>query len=475
MARFGASRVTDVTRRAALFAVLADVACSSCSSNKQSEPTIIRFWAMGREGEVVQELVRDFERERPGVRVHVQQMPWTAAHEKLLTAHVGRSTPDIAQLGNTWVSEFVALRALEPLGERAAAAGASGALPNSSQFPGIWDTNVIDGEPYGIPWYVDTRLLFYRKDILASAGYESPPVTWDGWLGAMHAMKRVVGPDRYAIFLPINEWSVPVILGLQAGSPLLADDATRGAFSEAAFRRGFEFYVSLFESGLAPPIGNNEIANVYQEFARGYINMFITGPWNVGEYRRRLPEDLQDDWSTAALPGPDGESTGVSVAGGSSLVIFRESRHKDEAWQLVEYLSRPAVQVQFYRLTGNLPARTEAWDDTTLTREPTMLAFREQLERVVPTPKVPEWELVASRLQDAVERAVRGAAPPDSVLADLDRTVDRILEKRRWLLERGKLHTAASLDATPSVDPPIANGGELVAATGPRTRAEGAR
>jgi multiple sugar transport system substrate-binding protein len=475
MARFGASRVTDVTRRAALFAVLAVVACSSCSSNKQSEPTIIRFWAMGREGEVVQELVRDFERERPGVRVHVQQMPWTAAHEKLLTAHVGRSTPDIAQLGNTWVSEFVALRALEPLGERAAAAGASGALPNSSQFPGIWDTNVIDGEPYGIPWYVDTRLLFYRKDILASAGYESPPVTWDGWLGAMHAMKRVVGPDRYAIFLPINEWSVPVILGLQAGSPLLADDATRGAFSEAAFRRGFEFYVSLFESGLAPPIGNNEIANVYQEFARGYINMFITGPWNVGEYRRRLPEDLQDDWSTAALPGPDGESTGVSVAGGSSLVIFRESRHKDEAWQLVEYLSRPAVQVQFYRLTGNLPARTEAWDDTTLTREPTMLAFREQLERVVPTPKVPEWELVASRLQDAVERAVRGAAPPDSVLADLDRTVDRILEKRRWLLERGKLHTAASLDATPSVDPPIANGGELVAATGPRTRAEGAR
>lgn len=436
-----------VARRAGLLVVLAAIGCSSCSSGESSEPTRIRFWAMGREGEVVQELVRGFERENTGVRVYVQQMPWTAAHEKLLTAHVGRSTPDIAQLGNTWVSEFVALHALEPLGARASAAGASGALPDSGQFPGIWDTNVIDGEPYGVPWYVDTRLLFYRKDILASAGYDSTPATWNEWLGAMQAMKRVVGPDRYPIFLPINEWSVPVILGLQAGSPLLADDATRGAFSEPAFRRGFEFYVGCFESGLAPPIGNNEIANVYQEFARGYINMFITGPWNVGEYRRRLPEELQDDWSTAALPGPDGAASGVSLAGGSSLVIFRESRHKDEAWRLIEYLSRPEIQVQFYRLTGNLPARTEAWDDTTLTREPTMLAFREQLERVVPTPKVPEWELVASRLQDAVERAVRGAAPADSVLADLDRTVDRILEKRRWLLERGKLHAAAGASA----------------------------
>ena len=440
-----------VARRATLVALLAAIACTSCSSHDASEPTFIRFWAMGREGEVVQELVRDFERENPAVRVHVQQMPWTAAHEKLLTAHVGRSTPDIAQLGNTWVSEFVALHALEPLGSSASAANASGAIPDSSQFPGIWDTNVIDGEPYGIPWYVDTRLLFYRKDVLASAGYDSVPATWSEWLGAMREIKRVVGPDRYPIFLPINEWSVPVILGLQAGSPLLADEATRGAFAEPAFRRGFEFYVGMFETGLAPPIGNNEIANVHQEFARGYINMFITGPWNVGEYRRRLPEDLQDDWSTAALPGPDGASTGVSVAGGSSLVIFRESRHKSEAWRLVEYLSRPEVQVQFYRLTGNLPARREAWDDSTLTREPTMLAFREQLERVVPTPKVPEWELVASRLQDAVERAVRGDARPDSVLADLDRTVDRILEKRRWLLERGKLHAALAPSSVPSI------------------------
>jgi len=80
------------------------------------EGITLRFWAFGREGEVVAELVPEFERTHPGIRVVVQQMPWTAAHEKLLTAHVGRTTPDVAQLGNTWIPEFAALEALAPLG-----------------------------------------------------------------------------------------------------------------------------------------------------------------------------------------------------------------------------------------------------------------------------------------------------------------------------------------------------------------------
>lgn len=117
--------------------------------------TTVRFWAMGREGEVVADLVRDFERENPGIHVELQQIPWTAAHEKLLTAHVGHATPDVAQLGNTWIAEFVALRALEPLGPWV---GRSADVKPAGFFPGIWATNVVDGEPYGVPWYVDTQI-----------------------------------------------------------------------------------------------------------------------------------------------------------------------------------------------------------------------------------------------------------------------------------------------------------------------------
>lgn len=388
---------------------------------------------MGREGEVVQDLVRDFERENPSIHVDVQQIPWSAAHEKMLTAHVGHASPDVAQLGNTWVAEFVALRALEPLGPYL---GRSADVPRQGFFPGIWATNVVDSMAYGVPWYVDTRLVFYRKDILARAGYSSMPTTWDGWLAAMRAIKRSVGEKRYAIFLPLNEWTHPMILGLQAGSPLLKDDGTRGDFSGPEFRRAFHYFVDIFREGLAPPVSNTEIANLYQEFERGTFSMYITGPWNIGEFQRRLSPSMQGSWGCAPLPGPTGEASGVSMAGGSSLVLFRSSKHKDAAWRLVEFLSRPAQQARFYRLCGDLPAREEAWRDSSIAGDRNLAAFQRQLEHVAPWPMVPEWEEICIRLQDHAERAVRGGVTPDSALTQYDRDVDRILEKRRWLVTR---------------------------------------
>src|SRR5438093_2859273 len=109
--------------------------CSSSSSNE----TVLRFWAMGREGEVVTELLPEFERTHPGIRVEVQQLPWSAAHEKLLTAFAGASTPDLCQLGNTWIPEFAAIDALEPIDANAAA---SSVVDPRDYFAGIWDTNL---------------------------------------------------------------------------------------------------------------------------------------------------------------------------------------------------------------------------------------------------------------------------------------------------------------------------------------------
>lgn len=394
-------------------------------------PVEIRFWAMGREGEVVREIVREFESENPDVRVRVQQVPWSAAHEKLLTAHVGDASPDVAQLGNTWIAEFVALRAIESLDPFLRESITVG---SASYFPGMWETNEIEGSIYGVPWYVDTRVLFYRTDILAEAGYDSIPETWAEWRSAMEAVKRVVGPDRYAVFLPLNEPTQPVILGLQNGSTLLAENATRGAFSEAPFRDAFAFYDGLFRDALAPPVTNTEIANLYQEFERGRFAMYVTGPWNLGEFARRLPPEMDGRWSTAPLPGPSGP--GVSLAGGSSLVLFRSSERREAAWRLIEFLSRPERQVEFYRLSGDLPARLEAWEDPAFTDDPRVGAFWEQLHRVVPAPKIPEWEQIYIRVQVRAEQAVRGAGGVDGAIAALDDDANRILEKRRWLLER---------------------------------------
>src|SRR5581483_3143899 len=109
--------------------------CSLACGRRDSGAVTLKIWGFGREGEVLAGLLPEFEREHPDIRVRVQQIPWTAAHEKLLTAFVGDATPDVAQLGNTWVPELVALGALAPLD--------SGLVDRADYWPGIWNTNVI--------------------------------------------------------------------------------------------------------------------------------------------------------------------------------------------------------------------------------------------------------------------------------------------------------------------------------------------
>lgn len=414
----------------ATVALLTAALAAGCSAGTD-DVVELRLWAMGREGEVVEQLMPAFEAENPDIRVAVQQIPWTAAHEKLLTAFVGESTPDVSQLGNTWIPEFVALGALAPLDRWL---DRPQPPDPSSFFQGILETNVLGDSVYGLPWYVDTRVLFYRTDLLAEAGHPEPPRTWAELRDALEALRADMGPGQYPLLMPTNEWPQPVIFGLQAGSPLLAEGGRRGAFSGDAFRRAFEFYHGLYEDSLAPVVSTTEVSNLFQEFARGNIAMYITGPWNIGEFSRRLPEELQDDWATAPLPGPDGP--GVSMAGGSSLVMFRETEHPEAAWRLMAFLARPEQQLRFYELTGDLPAVRSAWEAPALAENRRAAAFRTQLERVVPLPKVPEWENIATTVFEHGERAVRGRVTVEEALEALDRDVDRLLEKRRWMLDR---------------------------------------
>ncbi|HEU4664012.1 MAG TPA: sugar ABC transporter substrate-binding protein [Dokdonella sp.] len=414
-------------RLASLVLPLALVACGA----QRDERVTLRFWAIGREAEVVPELLAEFERLNPHVHVEVQALPLTAAHEKLLTAFAGDALPDVGQLGNTWLPELATLGALEPLQARA---DASPVVRRDDYFEGIWDTNVMDGRLYGVPWYVDTRLVFYRTDLLAAAGFDAPPRDWTEWSRQLAAIKQHADPGDYAILLPLNEFELLVNLGVQQSDPLLRDAGTRGNFESAGFRRAFAYYVDMYRNGWAPPMSDTQISNVWDEFANGFYAFYVTGPWNVGEFRRRLPARVQGDWMTAPLPGPDGP--GAAIGGGSSLVMFRDSRHKDEVWKLIEFLSQPDRQQRLHELCGDLPPRRSAWLGRALADDPYARAFRDQLERTVAAPKVPEWERIAQEVRYAAERTVRGGQPIDRSLAELDARVDAILAKRRWMLER---------------------------------------
>ncbi|HEX2817141.1 MAG TPA: extracellular solute-binding protein, partial [Phenylobacterium sp.] len=200
------------------------------------------------------------------------------------------------------------------------------------------------------------------------------------------------------------------------------------------FRRALAFYGEVFQRGLAPLESSTQIGNLYDEFDRGSFAFYISGPWNLGEFRRRLPPTRQDIWMTAPMPGPAGP--GAGIAGGSSLAVFRGSRDKAAAWRLVEYLSQSQVQSRFSALTGDLSPRRDAWSAPPLAGDAKAAAFRDQLERVKPTPQVPEWERIATEMQLVAEQMVHGRLSIDQAAAEIDRRADRLLEKRRWMLAR---------------------------------------
>ncbi|HTY59085.1 MAG TPA: extracellular solute-binding protein, partial [Bacteroidota bacterium] len=252
---------------ARLACILPLIAASGGCSGERDGRTKITFWALGAEGEHVAKLIPGFTKRHPDIDVRVQIIPWNAAHEKLLTAFAGGSLPDVCQLGNTWIPEFRTLNAIDDLTPWVAS---SATVREASYFPGIWDTNVMDSLVYGIPWYVDTRVLFYRSDLLAACGYTRPPGSWQEWFACSAKMKQRF-PDSYANFFPTNnEWAPPVILGIEKGSMLLRANNTLGDFSGPEFTAAMRAFTEFFDKGWAP-VKTAQIVSVYQAFAEGYF------------------------------------------------------------------------------------------------------------------------------------------------------------------------------------------------------------
>lgn len=388
----------------------------------------LTIWAMGNEAASLPALLASLDRPAGAPRVTVQPLPWTAAHEKLLTGFAGNSLPAIGQVGNSWLAEMAAIGAIAPV-----PASARGLLDD--QFAAVVDTNRIAGRTWAVPWYVDTRLQFYRKDMFARAGYAAPPLDWAGWKAALHKVKAVAGDGNYAVLLPVNEFEQLLTIALSAGARLLRDRDARGAFSDPAFKAALAFYKSLFDEKLAPVTSATQISNIWNEFARGFFSVFLSGPWTIGDMKSRLPAPMQSRWGTAPNPGPGG--IGSAAPGGSSLVVFAGTANPDAAWDIVARLLAPAAQLEFHRLTGNLPARRSVWRDAGLASDPVVAPFGAQLDRATALPKVPEWERIVTEMQVVAERMVRGQYSVDEAAAEIDRRADRLLEKRRWMLDKG--------------------------------------
>lgn len=419
--------VTQALKRlSAAAAVLLAVAAAAVAA---AEPATLKVWTMGEEGKKLEGLIALFEAENPGVRVVNQAIPWSAAHEKLITSIVGGITPDISQLGTTWMPEFHAMDALLPLDPYLAADPAFG---EKDFFPAAWKTVKFQDGVYGLPWYVETRCLFYRKDALAQVGVAEPPRNWE----ELRAVGKKLSERSHAfgINLPWKEGGTLCMFIWQAGGRIF-DEQGNIAVTEPACREALEFYCGLFRDKIAPmgEAGDLDPVTGFSDQA-ATIPLFISGPWSIHQIEQRNADQMkagqpsiEGKWDIVPLPAG---KRSASFLGGCNLVVFRGSRHPDLAWKFLRFCEEKKTQVEWFKLSDCLPSRMDAWQDPVLAGNRHLAPFEKQLHTAQPTPQIPEWEQVVDVMGRQMEKAIFNEQSVPEALTGLEAMIGQILKER---------------------------------------------
>ncbi len=407
-------RTTTAVLTAALALVVA--ACGG-SDGGGSEPIqagkasgTINVWAWGNEGEILGEMTKQFEAENPGTKVNVTAVPVDAAHDKILTSVAGNQAPDVAMVGTTWMGELARTQTLDE---------APASIDQSQFFKGARDTNVVDGKTYGVPWYVETRVLYYRTDIAEKAGITEAPKTWDELKEAARAMQDK-GGAKFGINLSTNNWQEYLPFVWQAGGDLANGTDFTLDSPQAAEATGF--YKSFADEGLSPNTTKQGF-DITPAFVRGTHPMFFSGPWHMGLIEEAGGKDIKGNWAVAPMPTKE---TNTSFVGGSNWAVFKSTKNRDAAWKFVEWMSKPETQAKWYEVSSDLPANQAAWDLPALTEDKNVKVFGEQLNNAKSPPPFPRWEEIGTSLNNELDKIVGSSESGQQGAQQLDKTVEAI-------------------------------------------------
>jgi multiple sugar transport system substrate-binding protein len=381
---------------------------SSPAANLSGELTV---WAMGNEGTKLSTLADAFTKANPGVKVSVTPVDWGQAVAKLQTAIAGNTTPDVSQMGTDMMGQFGATGAFEPVPSD---------IASSTYFESAWNTNDVAGVVSGVPWYVETRLLYYRTDIAEKAGITSPPATWDDLMTMAKAMKEK-GGSKFGISLGTKNWQEYFPFLWQNGGDVV-DASGNPALNSPQAVEALTFYDSFFKAGLTPK-SVPEGFDITPAFVKGDNPMFFSGPWHLGLIDTAGGADFKTKWTIAPMPK---KVTGTSFLGGSNVVVFKNSKNKDAAWAFVKFLSDPKTQALWYTTATDLPAVQAGWDDPTVKSDPNVALFGEQLKDTKAQPVSATWSELSSALNDTLEKMTTGGMEPQAAADQMQKDAESI-------------------------------------------------
>lgn len=388
---------------------------SAAIDDKPAKGTI-SVWAMGTEGEMLSKLTADFEKANPDATVKVTAVPWQDYAKKIETAVASGSTPDATMVGSSDLASFVSGGGLETVPK--------GLVDTASFFPGAQSSTEIAGASYAVPWYVETRVLFYRKDLAAAAGV-SAPKTWDEFATFAKALQSQGAKWGYSVSTGAPyTWQAVLPYMWQAGAKLTDADLTKFTFDTPEAKKGLEYYRSLFTSGIANQNGPVNLGEVEPKFVSGEVGSFLSGPWEFGLLTQAGGADFMSKVGMAAVPA--GPKAATSYIGGSHFSVFKDAKNRDGAWKLIRWLSSEGAQQKWFDISGDLPAVQKAWTSGAIANNPNLTVFGEQLKDAQNAPAVTTWTQVGALVDSEAEKVAKGTIDPAAALKELDASANKV-------------------------------------------------
>jgi len=393
-----------------LLIVLLGMTVVSCGpSGKKDGVVELKMWMMPNSLEPlrdIEETLKPFLDANPKIKVKVTVLDWGAAWTKITTAATSRDVPDIVQLGSTWVGSISGMGALWDMSEKVNELGGGQAF-----VPAAWKTSSVigSGKTTAVPWIVDARALYYRTDVFQKLGLTARDLdTWDSFKRTLEKVKEakltIEGLEIVPLGMPgKNDWNVvhnlaPWIWG--AGGDFLTNDAKGAVVNTPQALDGIFFYVNLAKQGLVPQeYLELNTAQVSSNFNNGSVAMYFDGPYEVRTLTTPPAQGGASESITArnfgVVPYPRGPKGRFTFVGGSNLAIFDASKHKEEAFQVLKYLTTSKeAQLAYTKACGFLPAYKKVFDDPYFSVDPARRVFKEAILYGKTYPCINSWGML---------------------------------------------------------------------------------
>ncbi len=383
----------------------------------------------------VQALIDQFNSENDGeIQVSLREMPADSGqHFDQLNTEFQSGEINIDVIGGDviWPAQFAANGYIADLSDRFTEDERSAFLPATIE------AMTYQGGVYGVPWYTDAGMLYYRRDLLEEAGFTQPPRTWNELKEQARTVQQRSG-TQYGFVFQGADYEGGVVNALEyiwtSGGNVLEGDQEVVINSPEA-RRGLEIERSMIDDGIAP-------AGVTQYKEQEVATIFLGGD---AAFMRNVPRmyALASDPNESSISPDQIQITSLPVAeeglqsysslGGWNFFMNANTEDPDAAYEFIRFMSAPEQQ-KYRAIEGSvLPALQELYEDQELLQQvPVAELGQEDIQNTRPRPVSPFYSDMSLRMAEQFNASLNGEVLPDEALSTLQEELEEIIEQGRW-------------------------------------------